>query len=186
VKKGVLKTIVSAVASCAAGLSQPLVPCVSPPIPIEVQSHLRSNFPSLRVKQSTDLTLAQGLWKRNRPLDSNQPLQCPGIVVGRFEPGTAAVYVFLLVPNDRPNSGFKLVAVRPQLGGAGVTSVVIEDQESAGAADWFLRPVQLNKVFDQEFVRGLRVREGFMFAQPNGAWGYFWDAGRYKHEFIDL
>lgn len=118
--------------------------CISPKIPADIQTYLKTEFPLWRVKQPADLRdlRADWEWFKHR--------SCPGIAVGRFEPGPNLAYAFLLVPRSPGGHGFKLVVVTRGTG-SGIKSKVLAFPRSEGGEwvddDWFIRNAKLNWYF---------------------------------------
>lgn len=158
--------------------------CSSPLLPPGLEDHLKASFPSWRVKLPSDLKpFARGDWS------SLKPVECPGVAWGRFEPGSHVVYAFLLVPSARPHSAYRLVIARwPDQGTASFK--VLDQSDSAGEGDYFIRGVRLREIFNETFLRTLRVQDGILLADwaetEYGNNVYFWRNGKYAFEPVEL
>jgi hypothetical protein len=77
-------------------------------LPLELQGQLKTKFSSWRVQDTANL-------KENtkQRWQSEKPLACPGIAIGRFEDPTRISYALLLVPLSNPDSAYRLLVFTP-------------------------------------------------------------------------
>jgi|SRR5579862_322702 len=154
-------------------------------LPLELQKRLKSEFSSWKIQDTANLTEnAKERWQ------SERPLACPGIAVGKFESPTRISYALLLVPLSNPNSAYRFLVFTPNKEAQGGLTVV-ESSDGPGAANGFVRTVALTKVFSADWRRKLNVAgpEGILFVDAGldeyEADVYFWAEGKYHHEPID-
>src|SRR5689334_1956117 len=154
-------------------------------LPLELQKRLKSEFSSWKIQDTANLTEnAKERWQ------SEKPLACPGIAVGKFESQTRTSYALLLVPLSNPDSAYRFLVFTPNNGAQGGLTTV-ESSDAPGAANGFVRAVALTKVFSADWrqKRNVAGPQGILFvdAAPDEyeADVYFWSAGRYRHEPID-
>jgi hypothetical protein len=154
-------------------------------LPVELQKRLKTNFSSWQIQDTANLTKnAKERWQ------SERPLACPGIAIGKFESPTRTSYALLLVPLSKPDSASRFLVFTPDNEVQGGLTIV-ESFDGPGAANGFVRTVALNKVFSADWRRKLNVGgpEAILFVDAGldeyEADVYFWSEGKYHHEPLD-
>jgi hypothetical protein len=159
--------------------------CKVESLPTEVQRRLKEEFDSLRIQEPTDLSpRARERW------ESEKPLACPGIAMGRFENAKTLSYAVLLVPKDHADTGYKFLVFSPNAGQPSYELTAV-DSGGRGAANFFIYRVQIGKFFDEQSKKKFRIHtsEGILLVdsaeKEYGAEVHFWSAGSYQHQPVD-
>lgn len=160
--------------------------CALTRAPAELQSRLQTDFSSWKVQEVANLSAhAKVRWQ------SEKPLGCPGIAVGRFEAVGRQSYAILLVPIKNPDEGYRLLVFTPVRGQSPGHLTVVEQSNQPGSADLFIHTIEISKVFSAEWRRKLRAttKDGLLVVDSGDAEYeadvYFRSGGRYRHEPID-
>jgi uncharacterized protein DUF3738 len=123
--------------------------CGTAGLPKQVQQVIAQRFPAWKIQGSSDLSsAARSDWR------SRRPLACPGIARGRFASKRAA-YALLLVPVDNPNAAYRFVVFDSS--GQPDKEQVIEQSDSPGAANYFIRKVPIRSIFSIEWIQRLKI-----------------------------
>jgi hypothetical protein len=159
--------------------------CKVESLPAEVQRRLKEEFGSWRVQEPTDLSpRAHERW------ESEKPLACPGIAMGRFENAKTLSYAVLLIPKDHADTGYKFLVFSPNAGQPSYELGAV-DSGGGGAANFFIYRIQIGKFFDERSKKKFRVHtsEGILLVdsaeKEYGAEVYFWSVGSYQHQPVD-
>jgi len=110
-------------------------PCLKKNLPDAVKKLLEKEYPEWRLKKVEDL---QG-YDREVWLRVNPGL-CPGIAGGRFELDSATSYALLLIPEETPETGYRLVVARKSPG-RGYELRVLDEH-----TDWNSRSIVVKRV----------------------------------------
>jgi hypothetical protein len=155
-------------------------------LPPDVQSRLKSEFGSWKVQEPAALSPhAHERW------ESEKPLACPGIAVGKFEDAKTPSYAVLLVPQSHSGAGYKLLAFTPQTGQSPYEMRVVEQSSDSGAANFFIHRVPISKFFDEQSRKKFQAQtsDGILFADAADKEYetdiYFWANGSYQHQPVD-
>lgn len=154
-------------------------------LPLHVQSRLKEEFGSWKVQDPADLNpRAHERW------ESEKPLQCPGIVVGRFENAKIPSYAVLLVPQGHEDAGYKFLVFSPK-GGQPSYEMRAVDSGDSGAANFFIHRVRISKFFDEQSRKTFQAHTSEGILLVNSAEKeyetdvYFWAKGNYQHQPVD-
>jgi len=162
------------------------ISCAAESLPSAIQHRLQEEYGQWRIQKEENLSpRARGRW------ESEKPLTCPGIAVGRFENAEARSYAVLLVPAHQTDGGYRLLVFSRKSGDGGYEPKLVDKLDDRGGANYFLHAVSISKFFDEA------SRKRFQAHTPEGVLlidsaeneyevdVYFWSAGHYKHEPID-
>jgi len=162
------------------------ISCASESLPSEIQHRLAEDYGAWRIQKEEYLSArARGRW------ESERPLTCPGIAVGRFENTETRSYAVLLVHAQQTDAGYKFLVFSQKSGEAIYEPRLVDKLDDGGAANYFLHAVPISKFFDEA------SRKRFQAHTPDGILlidsaeseyevdVYFWSAGHYRHEPID-
>jgi hypothetical protein len=154
-------------------------------LPPDVQIRLKGEFGSWKVQEPADLSpRAHERW------ESEKPLQCPGIAVGRFENAKTPSYAVLLVPQGHADAGYKFLVFGPKAGQLSYEMRAVDSGDS-GAANFFIHRVRISKFFDEQSRKKFQAhtREGILLVdsaeKEYEADVYFWSGGSYRHQPVD-
>jgi hypothetical protein len=164
--------------------NQDRFPCTSEALPAAIQSQLKTDFASWKVQETKDLSSsARKRW------ESMKVRNCPGIAMGEFETANRA-YAVLLVPVDHPDAAYRFVVFSGEEGQP-FHKLVVEEWNGAGAANYFIRKVQIASFFSDAWKRKLHVasKEGILLADAGTTEYetdvYYWADQAYHHEPVD-
>lgn len=159
--------------------------CKPGSLPPDVQSRLKGEFSSWKVQEPTDLSPhARERW------ESEKPLACPGIAVGKFEDAKTPSYAVLLVPQGHTDAGYKFLVFSPKAGQPSYEMRTADSGES-GAANYFIHRTPISKFFDEPSRKKFQAHtvDGILLVDSAeneyGVEVYFWSGGHYRHEPID-
>ena len=154
--------------------------------PSGIQRRLREEYPSWQIQKPENLSpRARGRWQ------SEKPLTCPGIAVGRFEKTTMSSYALLLVPVEHSDAGYRFLIFTQKSGETGYDGRLVDRLDGSGAANYFVRSVPISKFFDEASRRKFQAHEPEGVLLIDAAEKeyevdvYFWSEGRYRHEPLD-
>jgi hypothetical protein len=160
--------------------------CKPGSLPADLQSRLKAEFSSCKVQEPADLSPhARERW------ESEKPLACPGIAVGKFENGKTSSYAVLLVPQSHTDAGYKFLVFSPKAGQPSSYEMRTADSGDSGAANFFIHKVPISKFFDEPSRRKFQVQmsEGILLAdaaeKEYETDVYFWSHGSYQHQPVD-
>jgi hypothetical protein len=155
-------------------------------LPAEMQRQIKNDYSSWRLQDVTNLSAnAKERWQSEKPLD------CPGIAVGQFETMNQKSYAVLLVPDSKPDAGYRLLVYTPNENHSPEALRIIDQSDKSGASNFFVHEIQIAKVFSSEWVKKLRVTTsyGILFVGAGTseyeADVYFWAGDKYRNEAID-
>ena len=173
-------------ASALPGTAGEAVSCSVEPFPGSIRSQLKDDLVSWKVQQREDLSKnTRGRW------ESEKPLQCPGIAIGRFEGGDASAYAVLLVPRNRSTAGFRFLIFAPTDGASTYIRRVLEQSSDSAAENFFIRSIEIRKFFDAASKAKFHVRtsDGILMVDAGESEYetdiYFWANGQYEHQAVD-
>jgi hypothetical protein len=160
--------------------------CTLTVLPAEMQRHIQTNYSSWRLQDVSNLSPnAKERWQ------SEKPLGCPGIAVGQFEKMNQKSYAVLLVPANKPDTGYRLLVFTPDGSESPKHFKAVEQSDKIGASNFFVHGIQISKVFSTEWVKKLRPNtpDGILFVDAGESEYetdvYFWTGDKYRHEPID-
>jgi len=160
--------------------------CTLTQLPAEMQRHIQTKYSSWRLQDVSDLAAnAKERWESEKPVD------CPGIAVGQFEKADQKSYAALLVPANKPDTGYRLLVFTPNGSLSSEAFRVIDQSDGIGASNFFIHQIKIAKVFSSEWVKKLRVvtKDGILFVDAGTseyeADVYFWTGEMYRHDAID-
>jgi hypothetical protein len=160
--------------------------CTLTRLPPEMQSHIQANYSSWQVQNISNLSAsAKERWQSEKPLD------CPGIAVGRFESINQKSYAVLLVHANTLNAGYRLLVFTPNGSHSRGAFTVIDQSDKIVASNFFIHQIIIGKVFDAEGVKRLRIttKVGILFVDAGvseyEADVYSWTGDKYRHDPID-
>ncbi len=160
--------------------------CTLTMLPAEMQRHIHTNYSSWRLQDVSTLSAnAKERWQ------SEKPVGCPGIAVGQFEKMNQKSYAVLLVPSNKPDTGYRLLVFTPDGNESPERFKAVEQSDKIGASNFFVHGIQISKVFSTEWVKKLRVNTpaGILFVDAGESEYetdvYFWTGDKYRHEPID-
>jgi len=187
----VLVFLIGETAICPTAAANKVKPCTIESLPDELQVRLRTNYSSWKIQDFPSLsTKAKARWQRERPHRGQMEPDCPGIAVGLFKTDQLS-FAILLVPIDKPDTAYRLV-IFTLSGDTAPGSLETADQwDKGGAANYFIRRVQIAKVFSSEWIRKLKVtaKDGVMSVEAAeneyGVDVFFRANDQYRHEPID-
>lgn len=186
-----LMFLVGESAMCPTAVANKVKPCTLESLPNELQVRLRTDYSPWKVQDFASLSAkAKARWQSERSHPGQMYPDCPGIAVGLFNTDQLS-FAVLLVPIDRPDAAYRLV-IFTLSGDAAPGSLETADQwDNGGAANYFIRPVRIAKVFSAEWIRKLKVtaKDGVMSVEAAeneyGVDVFFRTNGQYRHEPID-
>jgi hypothetical protein len=159
--------------------------CKLSSLPPDVHSRLKGEFGSWRVQEPANLSpRAHERW------ESEKPLACPGIALGKFEGTKTLSYAVLLVSQAHPDAGYKFLVFSPKAGQPSY-EMRAADSGDSGASNFFIHTVHINKFFDEPSRRKFQVQtsEGILLAdaaeKEYETDVYFWSNGSYQHQPVD-
>ncbi len=160
--------------------------CTLTLLPTEMQRLIQINYSSWRLQDVSNLSAnAKERWQSEKPLD------CPGIAVGQFENMNQKSYAVLLVPANKPDTGYRLLVFTPNESHSPEAFRVVDQSDKIGASNFFVHQIQIAKVFSSEWVKKLRVatKDGILFVDAGiseyEADVYYWAGDKYRYEAID-
>jgi hypothetical protein len=160
--------------------------CTLTRLPAEMQRHIQTNYSSWRLQDVSSLSAtAKERWQSEKPVD------CPGIAVGQFENMNQKSYAVLLVPADKPDTGYRLLVFTPNRRQAPKRFKAVEQSDKIGASNFFVHQIQITKVFSAEWEKKLRAntRDGILFVDAGESEYetdvYFWTGDEYGRKPID-
>ena len=155
--------------------------CNQKQLPSDLEQLLERSYNSWTIQSSGLLSkTARERWS------ANKLLSCPGAVEGEFFAGGDTVYVLLLVPRERPDYGYRVIAV-----GEKNRAVIVETSDSRGSSNYFLQKVRTSDYFNREKAERFRPQSKDSFLvidsaeREYGADLYFWTDGRFRKEPVD-
>lgn len=166
--------------------SQSPMRCKLESLPSDIQSRLKEEYGSWKIKEPTDLSQrAREAW------EPEKPLTCPGIAVGHFESAKSLSYAVLLVPKGHPDEGYRFLVFSQKLGQPGHEVRVLDKLDEKGAANYYIQSTPISKFFDEASRKKFQAHtmDGILLTDSGeneyGVEVYFWSGGRYRHEPID-
>lgn len=116
--------------------------CPSDLLPAEIRNRLKSDFPAWKIQDTNGLAaLTRQRW------ESEKPLQCPGVAIGKFESSESLSFAVLLVPTTNTVAGYRLLVF--DLKSANWAYRVVDQSEEGRAGTVFIRAVAVSKFFDE-------------------------------------
>lgn len=160
--------------------------CTLTLLPAEMQRHIQTNYSSWRLQDVSDLSAnAKERWQSEKPVD------CPGIAVGQFEKTDQKSDAVLLVPANKPDTGYRLLVFTPNGSHSSEAVRVIDQSDKIGASNFFVHKIQIAKVFNSQGAKKLRInaKEGILLVDAGiseyEADVYSWTGDKYRHDPID-
>ena len=160
--------------------------CKVESLPSDIQDQLKQRYGSWRIQDPGNLSRrAHDRW------GSEKPVTCPGIAVGHFESARTTTYAILLVPTGHADEKYRLVVFSQKGGQHAYGLQVVDKLDQRGAANYFIHPVAIGKVFSESSKRKFQADadDGILLVDSAeneyGVEIYFWSSGRYRHEPID-
>lgn len=160
--------------------------CTLSELPAAMQTYIHVNYPSWRLQDVSNLSAnAKERWQ------SEQPVACPGLAVGQFEKMNQKSYAVLLVPANKPDTGYRLLVSRPNGSEPPHSFEAVEQSDKIGASNFFVHGIRIAKVFSTEWVKKLRVNtpDGILFVDASESEYetdvFFWAGDKFRHEPID-
>jgi len=176
---------------CPVAFANKVKPCTLEWLPDEVQVRLKTDYSSWKIQDLPGLSVkANARWQSEKRTPSQMEPECPGIAVGEFKTNQLS-YAVLLVPIEKPDAAYRLVIFTLSSGTAPGSFETADEWDNGGAANYYIRPVHIAKVFSSEWVRKLKVpaKDGVISVEAAeneyGVEVYFWSNGQYRHEPID-
>jgi len=176
---------------CPTANASKVKPCTLESLPDELQARLKTNYSSWKIQDVSNLSVnAIARWRGEKRQPRQTEPDCPGIAVGEFRTSQLS-YAILLVPIEKPDAAYRLVIFTLSSGSAPGSLDTADQWDNGGAANYFIHPVRIAKVFSGEWVRKLKVaaKDGVVSVDAGendyGADVYFWANGQYRHEPID-
>jgi hypothetical protein len=176
---------------CPAAFANKVKPCTLKWLPDEVQVRLKTDYSSWKIQDLPSLSVkANTRWQSEKRTPDQMEPECPGIAVGEFKTDQLS-YAVLLVPIEKPDAAYRLVIFTLSGGTAPGSFETADEWDNGGAANYYIRPVHIAKVFSSEWMRKLKVtaKDGVMSVEAAeteyGVDIYFWANGQYRHEPID-
>jgi hypothetical protein len=162
--------------------------CDAPPIPAYIQNYLKEKYLDWRIKQPSDFRpesdpysrLKDWLWFTHR--------RCPGVAVGKFQPGPELTYAFLLVPAASAVSGFRLLVVHRGARAVIASQVLASPRPEDGGwedVDWFIRSVKIWGYAGNPKSDVPPESEDGILIYGGGHGIFAWESGRYVNGFQD-
>jgi len=160
--------------------------CQPDSLPSAIQHRLREEYGSWRVQDVANLSQrAHERW------ESEKPLQCPGIAVGRFESDQTPSYALLLVPVGNADAGYRFLVFSQKTGESDYEARILDKLDENGAANYFLRKAPISKFFSEESKKRFRAHTVdiiLLFDSAEKEYEvdvYYWSEGRYRHDPVD-
>jgi hypothetical protein len=144
-------------------------------VPISIQARLNSAFKSFFIQRPEAMN--SGAMKR---WQSDNPDQCPGLVSGRFEDGSARSYAVLLVPTDRAVHGYRLIVFRPIDDSKVFDERILEQSDDGDRRDLFAKPFRSSASSTKHHGSSSALQ-----ASRNTKFACYWTKAGYKHSPID-
>lgn len=162
------------------------ISCASESLPAEIQRRLREDYEGWRIQTQEYLSpRARGRW------ESEKPLTCPGIAVGRFENAETLSYAVLLVRAKQTDAGYRFLVFSQKSGDERYEPTLLDKLDDSGAANYFIHAVPMSKFFDEASRKKFQAhtRDGVLLVDSAEneyeVDVYFWSADHYRHEPID-
>ena len=158
--------------------------CKVKTLPKTLQNRLKQEFTSWTIQKSSGLSL-----NARRRWESEKPMQCPGIAVGRFGDTKSLSFAILLVAKNHIDASYKLLVFSPNPGQSYEMKAL--DSGENGAQHYFIHTVPMNRFFDNESRNKFHAyaSEGILLVdaaeQEYEVDVYFWANGTYQHQPID-
>jgi hypothetical protein len=178
----IASTLMSAQTTIKSGVGE----CNPNLLPPSIQEHLLGLTSEWKVQQLRDLgSRAQERW------ESEKPLACPGIAIGRFDGSKELSYTVLLVPIKQKAKGYKLIGFKPQPNVQVYQETDIDQSDQEDASGFFIRSIDIQKFFDPRSRKKfqMQAQKGILFIdagdQEYEADIYFWAEGKYHRQPID-
>jgi hypothetical protein len=156
-------------------------PCGQLRLPSNAKQALRKSYGSWTIQTAGLLSkTARERWS------AEKPLSCPGAIQGRFFPSSDTTYVLLLVQRERPQGGYRIIAVDHES-----RTVVVEASDDQDSSNYFLHGVLTSRYFSREKAKKFRpqAKDSFLVIdsaeQEYGADLYFWTEGHFRTEPVD-
>lgn len=155
-------------------------------LPPDVQSRLKEGYGSWKIQEPTDL--AQHAHER---WESEKPVECPGIAVGRFVSATTPSYAILLVPRGRTDGGYRFLVFTRKEGQPTYESILLDKLDENGAANYFIHMTPISKFFDATSRKKFQAHtvDGILLLdsaeKEYEVDVYFWSDGHFRHNPID-
>jgi hypothetical protein len=162
-------------------------PCSSNDFPAELRNKLKSEYAAWKIQNLQDLSpSANARWA------GGSFTGCPGIAVGEFRETSGTSYAVLLVPQEKPDSGYQLISYTPKSSSSEAEFRIVEKRSLPGASNFFLRTGKMSELFDEESRRKFQIKakEAFLLfdvgEQEYEVDAYFWSNGAYRNSPVDL
>jgi len=136
-----------------AGAVEELPLCNLNTLPSDIQSRLKVDFRSWKVKEPENLSkYTRETWA------GRKPAACPGIAVGLFQNAKTPSYAFLLVPIDHPDAGYRFLVFSRKTGQPSYEMIVVERSDDHGASNLFIRKVLVRDFFNEQSSENSKYR----------------------------
>lgn len=120
--------------------------CQSDSLPEDIRNRLKSDFPAWKIQDTNGLAaLTRERW------ESEKPLQCPGVAIGKFESKESLSFAVLLAPRTNTVAGYRLVVF--DLKSANWAYRIVDQSEEGQAGTVFIRAAAISKFFDEASKR---------------------------------
>jgi hypothetical protein len=161
-------------------------PCAIGSLPSDIQNQLKLDFGSWKIQQSEDLSKHARMTRGAKPGST-----CAGVAVGLFESANRTSYAILLVPIDRPDSGYRFLVFDRKPEQPAYKTTLVEHSGEFGASNHFIRKIPISEFFNEKSKGKFQVQatEGILMVdssdQEYEADVFFWSKGRFQHQPVD-
>jgi hypothetical protein len=172
---------------CASAMAseQPVV-CKPESLPTEIQHHLKGEYSSWKIQEPADLSpRAHDRWESEKPID------CPGIAMGKFESDGTPSYAVLLVPVRHTDSGHRFLVFSRKENQTSYEMRIVDQSDVGGGSSFFIHSTRISKFFDDRSRKKFRagMSDGILLVDSaENEYGvdiYFWAGDSYHHEPVD-
>ncbi len=162
--------------------------CPAPAVPAYALEDIKQHYPGWKIKQPSDFLPASDPYSRWAAYLWFTHRRCPGVAIGKFQPGPELDYAFLLIPATKANTGFRLVVVTRDAKVAVQSQVAASPRAEDGGwtdDDWLIRSVKLNAYFEgPRWAKEKQSDEGILVLGGR-AYVVYRHLGKYIAEFTD-
>lgn len=160
----------------ASALKAPISDDCGTVLPPPIAELLTSQFSGWRPKQLSDLESDdRQLWTRAHPRE------CPGIAVGRYQPGDELSYAVLLVPKSDSTNGYQLILVSKKSAQAASNWKLLDRAKGQAYSGIVVSTAKPGKYSDFDDTKSVVTKLDGIYLEwmEKGAVVYYWSNGHY-------
>jgi hypothetical protein len=152
--------------------------CSDSALPDGVRAVLASEYGSWRIETLADLDKDyRSAWIAKRPSE------CPGIAAGHFEGNNELSYALLLIPREKGQQAFRLIALSKSSGKSFYSAHMLEQSDTYLTSDAAIFRAEPGLQFNEEKFSTFKLKtDGIYFETfEKAGWIYYWKHGHYVH-----